>query len=130
MIRALLACAKSDFGDRLDTALAEATELLGPKGVNVLPASGINWDQVRLSERGWAGAYRWAARAHDALIVLETLSGCLSRGVYEMADEFMRLSKPVGALRDSKVVKVTSLRLTGDDDWRDRYGVAVVVSGT
>ena len=124
MSKILLVCAKADFGPRLQTALEEARAFVGEGHIVVDPAS-LDWAAVQRAEGGWDAGYRWAARAHDACIVLETESGSLARGTFELAQNFMKLEKRVGVLRGGKVTRVEALQKSLAADWKLDYGRAL-----
>lgn len=140
-MRTLLVCAAMRDQDGCDAAvrLLEAKKKEGVRVVSGLaPPSegGINWPEVRNAEGGWEGAYAWAARAHDGfcLVPIDGDTG-LSRGVYSIAMEALRLGKQVMAARTlfsgvgdgpMRLFRVASLQIVNPGEYKGVYGRLVL----
>lgn len=121
MIQLLVSAALADYGPRLDAAVEAARRIVKPDVV-VVPCTRFDWKKIMREQGSWEGAYRWAARTFDAVLLVEPAGGTLSRGVYQIAEEFRRAGKRVVVQRGEKLVLVKELRLTGSDDWKANWG--------
>lgn len=116
---ALVAAAKTDMGEKLTKTMNDLAKL-GLKN-QLKSVADIDWAQVRDSEGGWEQAYLWTTRKFDALILIETASCGLGKGQASMAQGFLRASKPVGVVRNGKILQVSRVVPWNNRDWANEF---------
>ena len=123
-MRILVTASIQDF-DKLEKAVVAVRQ----KVVNtaqVISGEDVPWESILATEGSWDGAYSWAVRAFDALTVVETESGCLGRGTYEMVRKFLDKSMSVGVVRGEEIKEVKDVRVFDKHDWKQNYGILVL----
>jgi len=90
--------------------------------VEVVSAAQIDWQTV-VGLYGWKGLPDWILREYVALVVVETSRGGLGRATYDIVKKFLESGRSVAVVREDKLAKVKEVRLSGEENWANYYGV-------
>lgn len=112
------------MGETLRLAVADVRGRVNGKAT-VVGADEVPWDRIRIAEGGWDGAYRWAVRMYDGLVVVPVggAGSSLSRGVFTMAQGGLMLGKGVYVWRRGEgLTPLGGLALSPAENWKSDYG--------
>ena len=98
-----------------------AYEFAVGKGTDAVVDDRYDWRQIQAENGGYRGAYDWAGRAHDAIILIESPEVALGRGQYEIAAAALRHNKRVYVWRDGALSRVRALSPLECADWKAAY---------